>query len=100
MFTSRTPRSGVATPDPPHQMYRRISPSLQISRSFSRALSSRATNVLSALGIESKHGVLKGVYDGKWGGTGTPVASKCPTTGEHLADVSTVREYCISFSGS
>ena len=77
-------------------MYRRIGRSLQISRSFSRALSSRATNVLSALGIEPKHGVLKGVYDGKWGGTGAPVASKCPTTGEHLADVSTVREFLIS----
>jgi hypothetical protein len=81
-------------------MYRRLGQPLQISRSFSRALSSRATNVLSALGIEPKHGVLKGVYDGKWGGTGAPVASKCPTTGEHLADVSTVRIYLILLPSS
>lgn len=70
-------------------MYR-LARSLRSSRSFSRALSTRASNVLSALGLESQGGVLPGVYTGRgWGGTGNVVASKCPTTGEHLADVTT-----------
>ncbi|KAG8821189.1 hypothetical protein FRB91_011405 [Serendipita sp. 411] len=70
-------------------MYLRLARPLRNSRSFSRALSTRASNILSSLGLESK-GVLPGVYDGRqWAGTGTPVKSKCPTTGEHLVDVST-----------
>ena len=55
-----------------------------------RALSSRASAVLSALDIVPER-ELPGVYDGQWGGTGDVLKSVCPTTGEVLAHVHTVR---------
>ncbi|KAJ6588428.1 NAD-aldehyde dehydrogenase [Mycena capillaripes] len=54
----------------------------------SRSLSSRATNVLSALDIPTT-GDICGVYDGEWKGSGDLVSSVCPTTGEILARVKT-----------
>ncbi|KAJ7094026.1 NAD-aldehyde dehydrogenase [Mycena belliarum] len=53
-----------------------------------RSLSSRASNVLSALDIPTA-GEVCGVYDGEWKGTGDLVSSVCPTTGEVLARVKT-----------
>ncbi|KAH8097086.1 NAD-aldehyde dehydrogenase [Cristinia sonorae] len=52
----------------------------------SRALSSRASAILSALDIPTNQEV-PGVYDGTWGGTGDILESVCPTTGEVLARV-------------
>lgn len=52
----------------------------------SRALSTRATAVLSALDI-SPEKELPGVYDGTWTGSGEVLESVCPTTGEVLARV-------------
>lgn len=54
----------------------------------SRALSSRASGVLSALGLPTD-APIAGVYDGKWGGSGPVVESHCPTTGEVIARVQT-----------
>ncbi|KAF8336651.1 NAD-aldehyde dehydrogenase [Cantharellus anzutake] len=55
-----------------------------------RVLSSRASKVLSSLGLPtSDDQVVKGVYDGEWGGTGEPLVSSCPATGETIARVST-----------
>ncbi|SRR5258708_16381817 len=57
-----------------------------------RGLSSRASDILSSLGLPtSENQVVKGVYDGEWGGTGEPLVSTCPATGEMLGRVSTVR---------
>jgi aldehyde dehydrogenase family 7 protein A1 len=56
----------------------------------SRSLSSRAANILSALDIPTA-GEVNGVYDGEWKGSGDLVSSLCPTTGEVLARVKTVR---------
>ena len=57
-----------------------------------RGLSVRVSEILSSLGIPtSENQVVKGVYDGEWGGTGEPLVSTCPATGEMLARVSTVR---------
>ncbi|KDQ07523.1 hypothetical protein BOTBODRAFT_38714 [Botryobasidium botryosum FD-172 SS1] len=53
-----------------------------------RALSSRASTILSALRIPAG-GDVPGVYDGQWGGTGEPLVSLCPSTGETLARVTT-----------
>ena len=55
---------------------------------FTRSLSSRATNILSSLGISTKD-EIPGVYDGKWRGSGDIFSSVCPTTGEVLARVKT-----------
>ena len=52
----------------------------------SRALSSRANAVLSALDIPTAK-EIPGVYDGTWTGTGEVFESVCPTTGEVLARV-------------
>lgn len=81
-------------------MYARLNRSLRLTRplSLSRALSTRASTVLNSVGLHPKHGVLNGVYDGKWRGTGSIVKSVCPTTGEHLADVTTVRSLYYSFA--
>lgn len=54
--------------------------------------------MLESVGIHPKHGVLNGVYDGKWRGTGPVVKSVCPATGEHIADVTTVRLVYYSFA--
>jgi aldehyde dehydrogenase family 7 protein A1 len=56
-----------------------------------RALSSRATAVLSALDIPTGDATeLPGVYDGTWGGSGEVFESRCPATGEVLARVKSV----------
>ncbi|KAJ7757006.1 NAD-aldehyde dehydrogenase [Mycena metata] len=54
----------------------------------SRSLSTRATNILTALDIRSDADVC-GVYDGEWKGSGDLVSSVCPTTNEVLARVKT-----------
>jgi aldehyde dehydrogenase family 7 member A1 len=54
-----------------------------------RLLSTRASNILSALDIPTGTEV-PGVYDGTWGGKGDVIESKCPSTGEVLARVQTV----------
>ncbi|KAI5115860.1 hypothetical protein M0805_003826 [Coniferiporia weirii] len=55
---------------------------------LSRALSSRASTVLSALNIPTAGGAeLPGVYDGSWVGSGDVIESVCPATGEVLARV-------------
>jgi hypothetical protein len=57
-----------------------------------RALSSRASAVLSALDLPVGDATeLPGVYDGAWTGSGEVFESKCPTTGEVLARVKSVR---------
>lgn len=56
--------------------------------STARALSTRASNILSALGINPA-GEVHGVYDGQWRGSGEILVSTCPTTGEELARVRT-----------
>ena len=53
-----------------------------------RALSTRASEVLSGLSINSTT-ELSGVYDGQWRGSGDVQESVCPTTGEVLARVRT-----------
>lgn len=55
-----------------------------------RRLSSRASGILSALNIPSNK-ELSGVYDGQWKGSGEAIESVCPTTGEVLARIRTVR---------
>ena len=55
-------------------------------RQCARALSSRASTVLSAVGIPTD-GDLPGVYYGEWVGSGDILESVCPATGEVLARV-------------
>lgn len=55
---------------------------------LTRGLSSRASNILSSLGISTTE-ELSGVYDGEWRGSGEIFKSVCPTTGETLARVKT-----------
>ena len=55
---------------------------------LTRAISTRASNILSRLGLSSD-GEIHGVYDGQWHGSGEVVASTCPTTGEELARIRT-----------
>lgn len=57
-----------------------------------RALSTRATQVLSAIGLPTNDQVIPGVFDGTWGGSGEVIETKCPATGEVLARVQTVSE--------
>lgn len=69
--------------------------SLRTARSASgsgslRNLSTRASAILGALDIPFKTDV-PGVYDGRWGGSGDIFESVCPTTGEVLARVQSVR---------
>ncbi|KAG9001013.1 hypothetical protein FRB94_005037 [Tulasnella sp. JGI-2019a] len=68
-------------------LVRRASP---LRASKGRHLSSRASKILSALEIPTENGAtVSGVYDGAWGGSGQPLVSRCPSTGEVLARVST-----------
>ena len=53
---------------------------------LARLLSTRASNILSALGLPTT-GEVSGVYDGEWKGSGEVMLSICPTTGEELARV-------------
>ncbi len=62
---------------------------LRGARPVGRGLSTRASDILTSLGISSTAEV-SGVYDGKWGGSGELMQSICPTTGEVLARVKTV----------
>ncbi|QRV84942.1 aldehyde dehydrogenase family protein [Ceratobasidium sp. AG-Ba] len=55
----------------------------------SAPLSTRASKILSAVDLPTEGSEVPGVYDGKWGGTGEPLQARCPSTGEHLADVLT-----------
>lgn len=55
----------------------------------SRALSSRASAVLSALDL-SLDSSISGVYDGQWRGSGPEVESRCPATGEVIGRIKTV----------
>jgi aldehyde dehydrogenase family 7 protein A1 len=58
---------------------------------LTRRLSSRASAVLGALDIPTTPTELPGVYDGEWKGSGDILQSICPTTGEVLAHVKSVR---------
>lgn len=62
-----------------------------ISRRYTRKLSFRAAAVLSAVDLPISGEEIPGLYDGRWRGTGDVVKSICPTTGEVLASVTTVR---------
>lgn len=55
---------------------------------LTRQLSTRATPILSSLGISTTN-EISGVYDGRWRGSGDVISSVCPTTGEILARVKT-----------
>ncbi|KAF8684952.1 dehydrogenase [Rhizoctonia solani] len=55
----------------------------------SAPLSTRATKILSALDIPTNGKEVHGVYDGTWGGSGEPLVSVCPSTGETLAKITT-----------
>jgi len=69
---------------------------LTFSKRLTRTLSTRASNVLHALGLPTS-GELQGVYDGEWKGDGPITRSICPTTGELLATVRTASDqqvYC------
>lgn len=58
-------------------------------RQCARALSTRASTVLSAVGIPADS-ELPGVYHGEWVGSGDVLESVCPATGEVLARVRSV----------
>ena len=60
---------------------------------LARHLSSRASSVLDALDIPTTPTELPGVYDGEWKGSGDILRSVCPTTGEVLAHVKSVRPF-------
>jgi aldehyde dehydrogenase family 7 protein A1 len=61
---------------------------LSATKHLTRTLSTRASNILHALGLP-RSGELHGVYDGQWKGSGVITQSVCPTTGELLATVRT-----------
>ena len=65
-----------------------VRPGLLSAKRLTRTLSTRASAVLSSVGIPTT-GELAGVYDGQWKGSGDLVSSICPTTGETLATVRT-----------
>ena len=58
-------------------------------RQCTRALSTRASTVLSGAGIPVDS-ELPGVYHGEWVGSGDILESVCPATGEVLARVRSV----------
>ncbi|KAF9557819.1 NAD-aldehyde dehydrogenase [Agrocybe pediades] len=61
-------------------------PALVSKRCLTRLLSTRASNILTSLGLPTS-GEISGVYDGQWKGSGDVMHSVCPTTGETLARV-------------
>jgi aldehyde dehydrogenase family 7 protein A1 len=63
---------------------------LRTRTTASRHLSTRVATVLNALDLPT-NAEIPGVYDGTWGGSGDLLESKCPTTGEVLGRVKTVR---------
>lgn len=70
---------------------------LRTGTTSSRHLSTRAASILNALDLPT-NAEIPGVYDGTWGGTGDLLESKCPTTGEVLGRVKTVRR-CLRPKG-
>jgi hypothetical protein len=54
-----------------------------------RQLSTRSANVLKAVGISTDTSTpIPGIFDGKWKvGSGEVLTSKCPATGETLAQI-------------
>lgn len=62
----------------------------QLSTRGVRALSSRATQVLQAVGLPTDGSSIPGVYDGSWGGSGEIIETLCPATGEVIGRVQTV----------
>ena len=65
---------------------------LRTRTTSSRHLSTRAATILNALDLPT-NAEIPGVYDGAWGGSGDVLESRCPTTGEVLGRVKTVRGY-------
>ena len=61
---------------------------LSTAKRLTRVLSTRASAILSSVGIPTT-GEIPGVYDGQWKGSGDLFSSICPTTGETLATVRT-----------
>ena len=61
---------------------------LSTAKRLTRVLSTRASAILSSVGIPTS-GEISGVYDGQWKGSGDLFSSICPTTGETLATVRT-----------
>lgn len=61
---------------------------LSTAKRLTRVLSTRASAILSSVGIPTT-GEIAGVYDGQWKGSGDLFPSICPTTGETLATVRT-----------
>lgn len=61
---------------------------IPVRRLVVRALSTRASTILSSVGISTTD-EISGVYDGDWRGSGDILTSTCPTTGETLARVRT-----------
>lgn len=57
-----------------------------------RQLSTRSANVLKAVGISTDTSKpIAGIFDGKWKvGSGEVLTSKCPATGETLAQIKSV----------
>jgi hypothetical protein len=60
-----------------------------------RCLSTRASTILSALDIPTTPTELPGVYDGQWKGSGDLFQSVCPTTGEILAHINSVKTFLL-----
>ncbi len=57
----------------------------------------RISNILSSLEFPgSIEDELPGLYDGSWRGSGDVITSFCPTTGEKLASIRTVRRILIN----
>jgi aldehyde dehydrogenase family 7 protein A1 len=65
-----------------------VSRGLSTAKRLTRVLSTRASTILSSVGIPTT-GEISGVYDGQWKGSGDLFSSICPTTGETLATVRT-----------
>ncbi|KAF5355393.1 hypothetical protein D9757_012547 [Collybiopsis confluens] len=65
------------------------------TRTLSRLLSTRASEILSALNLSTTN-EINGVYDGEWKGSGEIQESVCPTTGEILARVKTASPTDVS----
>jgi len=83
-YASPSFSSGLLMLSSRHLSFRHLS----FNNHLTRTLSSRASNILHALGLPTS-GELKGVYDGQWKGSGEITQSICPTTGELLATVRT-----------
>ncbi len=56
--------------------------------------------MLGALDIPTTPTELPGVYDGEWKGSGDILRSVCPTTGEVLAHVKSVRFFFLLYTSA